>query len=365
MCQIHNPVGSLTSLKNHLAANNINNFKSLNEVIEFRNSYASLRQQIIKDHEILVENEKNTLQNDLEQLDKGIEDQKERTRLVLQVEIEKQQLHLESLAKDRPTNFIIKLFNIILRLYYLLKISHNKIRLHSRVLKSVKELDIVRQHKTNRYHFLLSQFDEAVSLSSLFPLRELEIKKWTIEKVSSYIPGAIGENKVVKVLETLSDEYFLINDFSINFSKAIYNKKENDYIKSIQADHVLVAPSGIFLIETKNWSDQSLNNPNLRSPVQQIRRTSFALFRLLNTTVANETLNFDHHHWGKLKIPMKSVIVLTNKIPIEEFQYVKILDLNRLLPYVQYFKPIFSYYETQQIAAYLLKLNGRKTISVK
>ncbi len=365
MCQIHNPVGSLTSLKNHLAANNINDFKSLNEVIEFRNSYPTHRQQIINDHEVRIENEKNTLQNDLEHLDKGIEDQKDRIRLLLQAEIEKQQSHLESLAKDRPTNIFIKFFNIILRLYYLLKISHNKIRLHSRVLKSVKELDKVRHQKTNRYHFLLSQFDEAVSLSSLFPLRDLEMKKWIIESGSTYIPGAIGENKVVKVLETLSDEYFLINDFSITFSKPIYNKKDNDSIKSIQADHILVAPSGIFLIETKNWSEQSLNNPNLRSPVQQIRRTSFALFRLLNTTVANETLNFDHHHWGKLKIPMKSVIALTNKIPIEEFQYVKILDLNRLLPYVQYFNPIFSYYETQQIAAYLLKLNGRKTISVK
>ena len=37
-------------------------------------------------------------------------------------------------------------------------------------------------------------------------------------------------------------------------------------IKSIQIDHILVTNSGIFLIETKNWSEKSLNNPSLRSP---------------------------------------------------------------------------------------------------
>jgi hypothetical protein len=43
---------------------------------------------------------------------------------------------------------------------------------------------------------------------------------------------------------------------------------------SVQIDHLLVSPFGVFLIETKNWSDQSLNNLSLRSPVQQIKELS-------------------------------------------------------------------------------------------
>ena len=193
---------------------------------------------------------------------------------------------------------------------------------------------------------------------------ELERKKAIIDELNSFIFGALGEQKVVKTLESLPDEYFLINDFSISFSTPIYNKQENDYIKSIQIDHILVAPSGIFLIETKNWSEKSIENLNLRSPVQQIRRTSFALFKFLNNEITNYHLHLDKHHWGDKRISIRNVIVLTNTKPKEEFQYVKILTLTELLGYVKYFKPVFSNLETQKITDYLVNLNNYKTIHV-
>jgi hypothetical protein len=140
------------------------------------------------------------------------------------------------------------------------------------------------------------------------------------------------------------------------------NKRKTCSIKSVQIDHVLVAPSGIFLIETKNWSEKSLENLSLRSPVQQILRTSFVLFKLLNNKVSNYHLHLDNHHWGDKKISIRNLIVLTNIKPKEEFQHVKILTLNELLGYVNYFKPTFSNIETQRIADYLLKINDQKTI---
>jgi len=167
----------------------------------------------------------------------------------------------------------------------------------------------------------------------------------------------LGEQKVAKVLETLSNEYFLINDFVVSFSPAIYNRQENDYIQSIQIDHILVGPSGIFIIETKNWSEQSLKNLSLRSPVEQIKRTSFALFYLLNNEISQYHIRLEQHHWGDKKIPIKNLIVFTNTKPNEEFQYVKVLTTNELLSYVNYFKPIFSYDETKKIADKILKIN--------
>ena len=130
-----------------------------------------------------------------------------------------------------------------------------------------------------------------VNESCLVPLKDLERKKSIIDEVNTSIYGALGEQKVVKELEKLSDEYFLINDFCLSFPKPIYNRRENDYIKSIQIDHILVTLSGVFLIETKNWSEKSLNNPGLRSPVQQIKRTSFVLFKILNEGITNYRLN--------------------------------------------------------------------------
>src|SRR5690606_38259062 len=112
-------------------------------------------------------------------------------------------------------------------------------------------------------------------------------------------------------------------------------------------------------------SEKSLESLSLRSPVQQIKRTSFVLFKLLNNEMSNHHLRLDKHHWGEKKISIRNLIVLTNTKPKEEFQYVKILTLNELLGYINYFKPTFSSIETQRIADFLLRINDQKTIETK
>ena len=46
MCKVYNTIGSLTSVKSYLWQHNINEFKSLNEVINFQKNYGILRQRI-------------------------------------------------------------------------------------------------------------------------------------------------------------------------------------------------------------------------------------------------------------------------------------------------------------------------------
>jgi hypothetical protein len=216
--------------------------------------------------------------------------------------------------------------------------------------------------KKQRYQYLDTHFARAVSEDCSHQLQRHEIKKKVIDEINTSIYGALGEQKVVKELGNLSDEYFLINDFSLSFPTPIYNRHDNDYIRSIQIDHILVSPAGIFVIETKNWSEQSLNNLNLRSPVQQIKRSNYALFAMLNKEVSNAKLTLRNHHWGSRKIPIRNVIVLTNVKPNEEFQHTKILTLNELLRYVKYFKPTFSGKETLEITNYLLNRIGQKAL---
>ncbi len=79
-------------------------------------------------------------------------------------------------------------------------------------------------------------------------------------------------------------------------------------------------------------------------------------FALLNGGITRNNLHIDQHHWGKRKIPIRNLIVLTNVKPNEAFQYVKIVTLNELLSYVKYFKHTFSAIETQEIADYLRNL---------
>jgi hypothetical protein len=358
-------IGSLTTLKSHLEKNNIHDFKSLKDVIDFQSSFTTYRQQLISHHENLIEQEKNMLKTNLQQLDAAIEIQRQQSEQRLTDEIDKLKQQLNISTNDAQTNFFQKLTRVLRQWNYRRQIKRKEHNFDIEVKKSISKLVDIHQVKNNRYQFINSQFSDAVRQSSQQTLSELERKKATIDKLNSFIYGALGEQKVVKTLEALSDEYFLINDFAVSFTPAIYNRQENDYIKSVQIDHLLVAPSGIFLIETKNWSEKSLENLSLRSPVQQIKRTSFVLFKLLNNEMSNFHLRLDKHHWGDKKISIKNLIVLTNTKPKEEFQYVKILTLNELLGYINYFKPTFSSVETQRITDFLLRINDQKTIETK
>lgn len=365
MCRTYNMIGSLSTLKSLLGENNIQDFKSLKEVINFQNSYPTTRKQLISTHEKLIEQEKNMLNADLQQLETTIETKKQQAEKRLTAEIDNLKQLINVSINVEPTNLIPRLKKNLIDWNNKRKLKNKERDFDREVIKSVKNLVEIQQVKKKRFDFIASQFNKAVEESAQNDLSEIERKKLVIDESSNYIYGALGEQKVVKTLETLSDDFYLINDFAISFSPAIYNRPENDYIKSIQIDHILVAPSGIFLIETKNWNEKSLQDLKLRSPVQQIKRTNFILFKLLNNEISNLHLSLGKHHWGDKKISIKNLIVLTNTRPREEFQYVKVLTLNELLSYISYFKPIFSSDDTKRIAEFLLEFNDKKIIETQ
>lgn len=183
-------------------------------------------------------------------------------------------------------------------------------------------------------------------------LDDLTYTKEVVDGLYTLVAGAIGETSVVNALQQLSDEYYLINDFSIRFDPPIYNKKENDRIFSIQIDHLLVCQSGVFLLETKNWSKTSVENLDLRSPIKQTLRTSFALFVLLNSDSQLNDIKLERHHWGARKIPIRNIIVMINEKPKEEFKHVKVLSLKELIGYIQYFDQTFDGEEVKGIFEY-------------
>ncbi|WP_231424962.1 nuclease-related domain-containing protein [Pedobacter sp. Leaf250] len=302
------------------------------------------------------------LKIDLQQLETNIEKEKQQAEIRLTVEIMALKQEINVSISDEPKNLIPRLKKNILDWNNKRKLQNKEQDFDREVFKSIKNLVEIQQVKQNRFDFIATQFNQAVEESAQVAWTEIDRKKLVIDESSNYIYGALGEQKVVKTLEALSDEYYLINDFDITFFNAIYNKRDNEYIKSVQIDHILIGPSGIFIIETKNWSEKSIENLNLRSPVDQIRRASLILFKFLNNDIGNFHLNLGKHHWGDKKISIKNVIVLINTRPQGEFQYVKVVTLNELLSYVNYFKPVFSKDETQRIAEFLLKINDQKTI---
>jgi hypothetical protein len=357
MCTIYDTIGSLTNIKSRLEQNSIRDFKSLRDVINFQNSYTTLYQQLLAHHEHLIEQEKNNLKTDLQHLEIAIETQRQQSKQQLIDEINKLRQQLST-----PKNFFEQLIKGLKNRSYKRKIKQKENNFDIEVAISVSSLVDSYQTKSNRYQFIITHTAEAVTRSAQQSLSELERKKAVIDELNTSIYGALGEQKVVKALKSLSDDYFLINNFDISFYPSIHYRQENTTIKSIQIDHILVGPTGLFLIETKNWSGKSLENLSLRSPVQQIKRASFVLFKLLNNELSNDFLGLKRHHWGDKKISIRNLIVLTNARPKEEFQYVKVLTLNELLSYINYFEPLFTSPEIQRIANFLVDINNRKKV---
>lgn len=356
MCKVHNQIGSLTAIKTHLRAHNVQEYKSLNELINFQNNYSDERRQVIVNHRSLIEQERDTLSAQIVQLKDSIHERRSEVEQRLRLEIVKlkdQLVNLPSIHAN-PIRTCIAYFK---RTALRIKIWNKERKFDSRIAHTVLLESHTLTQKFNRYEYIVSCFEDAVNEGSFPYLQKLEVRKRIIDEINTSIYGALGEQKVVKELEKLSDDYILINDFTCAFHPPIYHRRENEYIRSIQIDHILIAPSGIFLIETKNWSQRSLGDLSLRSPVQQIKRTNFALYKILTGEINSAKVTLTQHHWGDRKVPIRNLIVLINHRPSEVFQYVKILTLKELLGYVKYFEPCLSGKETQLLGQYLLSFD--------
>ncbi|MBI9020355.1 MAG: NERD domain-containing protein [Verrucomicrobia bacterium] len=96
---------------------------------------------------------------------------------------------------------------------------------------------------------------------------------WSARRLRSFLKGAEGEEKVARILSFLPANHTVFNDLELDGQGADF-------------DHVVVAPSGVFVIETKSWSGeiafengQVLCNgqPPNRSPLKQVREAAARL----------------------------------------------------------------------------------------
>jgi Nuclease-related domain len=343
----------LKKLKEILSKNGITKFNSIGEINNFIKNYDTERKGIPKIIENSLDEEIKNLHSSLIKSQQIFDDLKAATLNELNLEIKKLEETSKQVLEVSNKNLFYKIF------YYLkIKILANKKSyLEKNAEKAIHkkthtaELEVIRvKNELNDYE---ENKEKIISARCEESYKELNSTKEVVDGLYTLIAGAIGESAVVNELQKLSDSHYLINDFSLGFDPPIYNKKEDDRIFSIQVDHLLICSSGVFLLETKNWSKQSLKNLDLRSPVEQILRTNYALFILLNSESRFNKISLARHHWGSKKIPIRNVIIMTNEKPKEEFKHVKVLSVNELNGYVKYFDQIFNEAEVKTIFEYL------------
>ena len=163
----------------------------------------------------------------------------------------------------------------------------------------------------------------------------LTITEKTIEKIEStyhklkglapLIYGSVGELKAIELFKRLPNGYYVINDYRQSFRPPLYNKHTDERIYSIQIDHIIIGPTGLFAVETKYWSKESIENNNFFSPVAQLKRNGYALFRVINRYITKNNFQAFLSSWGETKTSVINILLMMNTSTNQRFQFVTIL----------------------------------------
>lgn len=352
MTKVIGQIDSLRRLKAELKERDIVRFNSVGEIKFFLKNYNFERQKIFSQAEQDLDAEIDTLKADSIKFQENYDTQKIEETQKLNKRIDNLGKKTD-LIKSKNSKTITKAFDKL----QLAIIKFRRAYLKKKFDRIIIKKTFLAFQKVNNTNYKIVEYstyrEKIISDRSLPHITELANTKEVLDDLYPLIAGAIGENLVVKELKNLSDNYVLINDFYVEFETPIYNRKNGDKIFSIQIDHLLITDSGIFIIETKNWSKDSIENLDLRSPINQIKRSNYALFVILNGVSKHSKIKLDRHHWGEKQVPIRSLIAMINHKPKEKFKFVAVKTLKELNRYITYFDPIFDDSEVKVLSEYL------------
>ena len=351
MAKIFGQIESTKTLRIELDFRKISMFNSIREIEDFKRNYESIKEEILAQARVNIQKEIAQKSSELEKSESELKAQVSKEEAEVKSNIHRLESKVSDLSgRLKGQNFLRRLFITIARWQQESKLRQLR---SNRDQIIIKRTSLIRQKVKNLHSqvdFLNENTEKIISERCENDLSELNRTKQAISDLRTIIAGAKGEYAVEQELKKLPDNFYVINDYRLNFTRPIINKKNGDKIFSIQIDHLVVSPGGIFLLETKNWSNRSIRSLNLRSPIDQIQRSSYALFVFINNNIS-----LNSHHWGSKQISLKSVLVMVGATTNQKFQFVKIKELKALNRYLKYFEPIYTDQETKWLAQTLLE----------
>jgi len=186
-------------------------------------------------------------------------------------------------------------------------------------------------------------------------IREKQITDRALKSSQTWLSGARGEREVEGTLAGLPDTFVVINDVNLRLDPPLMSNEGRRF--RCQADHVVIGPSGVFNVETKNWSPKSIRNLDLGSPIEQVRLTGKALWRDINRAARNRTIRVANHHWGEKSLPVRNILAMVGAMPNIKFDFVTMLPVNRLQGYLERLERTLERNEVDSIAKWLLSVS--------
>ena len=157
----------------------------------------------------------------------------------------------------------------------------------------------------------------------------------TIRRSNEYY-GAFGELAVIEELNKLSSEYYLFNDLRLELDHYIHF--DGSKLRTAQIDHLVVGPTGVFVIETKycgkNRSQELFTSSY--TPYDQVRRASYIVYRILNKDRYGNPLQKALYNMKGKEISTRSIVAIVgNMCPFEPDRRIRLLSHDKLYYHIQ------------------------------
>ncbi len=323
---IFNNSGAFKDLFNNLQEKSIHRFNSINEIIHFKknhhNEIANYKNRIkieIKEEIIFLKNEKECLINEYTERkaerNSHICNQIEQLKTTINYSNNNFFLKIKKYFSKRKLNFLESNLNKVLEKPF------------KRILSKIENIE-------KKIKYLQNNQNEEIEIRSKSVIKEIQFINTELENLNSLIYGSIGELYAIELFKKLPEKYYIINDYRRSFNPPIYNKREGDRIYSTQIDHIVIGPTGIYVIETKYWNHKSIKSNELFSPIKQLRRSGFAFFIILNDYIRKERSSVFYSNWGQTKVSVYNILLMMNSSTNEQFQFVKILSESDFINYI-------------------------------
>lgn len=265
--------GSTQYLLNGIQTINGKKLTNLEEIIQFYKNY----EKILEETEVTVRKQQDeiisNLSTDEARLDNHLKEGIARRTLEVEGNINNLRNKIDKTRKFFP--------QLKYQLQYWIENNLRSYRINSQFSGELIELEKVRTRKAN----LISNKQRVIQNEC----NKVRASYQFLDQNKSFFIGAHGEELIIDYLSQLSNEYHILNDVNLHFKPAIYWKEKKNYIISSQIDHIVIGPTGVFLVETKNWksSDIDLKSDEL---IFQVRRSSYALWKYLINYYQRDTM---------------------------------------------------------------------------
>ena len=310
--------GSESHIKSRLMKKGLRGFESLSDIQHFKKHFKGILKTSTDEERKRLTSIIETLRSNEEAIIKDIE--KRKIELLTSLVKEKQEL-LEGELSSKDQKRVKKIDKLLEK------------KIDKPFKKEKKQVKRTEKEITTREKKLEKSVEKSV--------KDLHKAHEIIKSNTAFVVGAVGETAAIKELRKLPEEYYIFNEAKLNFYRAIRWKKYGEYVKSCKIDHVVVGLSGVFLIETKNWSAQTLANARF-TPHKQIERAGYIFFiHMVNKF--------------RRRFPTYQIVATYRKLPDLPYRYVDQMTIREVVNYILQKRKVLDTAEIQKIVEWLKK----------